>query len=272
MRIAIYAKTSRPAVLGNIAKGVEALGLAPVWRNPWVFTPDQTEDFDVVVIPGLIAQCRDILEAYRKKGVPVLVQDAGYIRRDLGYFQLGWNRLNWIPETGDHARAKTMGLAAKSRGKRGQYILVCGQKPGDAQHDIENMDDWARWAIRIIEDASDLPVVFRPHPRVQASACSIDEALEDAAVMVTHNSTSAYQAFVDGVPVVCTDENAAYIGCAQTFDEVFVQGKRVVGQPVKTRRSMLDRIASAQWTREELETGKPIAYMLEWGKDHGLFD
>ncbi len=29
MRIAIYAKTSRPAVLGNIAKGVEALGLAP---------------------------------------------------------------------------------------------------------------------------------------------------------------------------------------------------------------------------------------------------
>lgn len=272
MRIAIYAKTSRPAVLGNIAKGVEAMGLAPVWRNPWAFTKDQTEPFDVVVIPGLIAQCKDILEAYKAKGVPVLVQDAGYIRRDLGYFQLGWNRLNWMPDAGDHARAKAIGAVAKSRRKKGKYVLVCGQKPGDAQHDIQDMDEWARLTVKIIEDASDLPVVYRSHPRVMAPECSIAEALEDAAVMVTHNSTSAYQAFVDGVPVVCTDEDAVYAGCAQNFDDVFVKGKNIVQRTVKTRQAMLDRIAAAQWTREELETGKPTTYMIEWGKDHGLFD
>ncbi len=130
-------------------------------------------------------------------------------------------------------QAKAIGAVAKTRRKKGKFILVCGQKPGDAQHDIQDTDEWARLTTKIIKDASGWPVVYRPHPAVVAPECSIADALEDATVMVTHNSTSAYQAFVDGVPVVCTDENAAYAGCAQSFDDVFVKGKNIIQRTAK---------------------------------------
>ena len=256
-RIGLYAKTSNQA-MSAVCKGAEAIGLRPFFRNPKAFDERDTEDFDAVVALGLAGRSRLVRDTYRAKGIPVFIIDAGYILRDCGYSQFGIGDLNWLPDAAYHDRAEEMVLFAQNKRKQGSFILVAGQLPGDNQHSI-NVIEWRDKTLGALKELTDLPVCFRPHPRVERPQNTISEALEDCHCLVTHNSTAAYEAIRQGIPVIC-DPCAAYSEVCETRLENVNAPK--IGTKAK-RQKMLDRVAYAQWTLEELETGEPLKFLIE---------
>ena len=260
-KIGIYGKPSNQ-LAAAIYEGASALNFAPFFRNPGPFGYDQFEDFDYVVAIGLVDKGRLIRDAYNSvKQVPVFIADAGYILRDQGYYQFGLNDLNWLPETAEPDRAENMGLVVDAKRKTaGEYILVCGQKPGDSQHDID-VDKWQVETTRKLRELTDKEIIFRPHPKVKSIKPSLGKQLKNAFAVVTYNSTAAYEAILKGVPVFC-DPCAAYASLCDT-DLAGIETPK--SRAKFTRQKLFDRLAYAQWTLEELTTPEPLRLLIDKG-------
>jgi len=57
------------------------LGWRPIWRNPAPFIPDQVEKFDLVLHYGMQGRGPDLVKAYGRAGIPVVIIDFGYLKR-----------------------------------------------------------------------------------------------------------------------------------------------------------------------------------------------
>lgn len=258
MRIACYGKTSNQ-VVSAIHQGAEALGLRPFSRNPQAFKPKETSTADVAVAMGLARTGRAVRDAYQAIGTPVLVVDSGYILRDQGYYQIGWEDLNSLPKTAPHDRAQDMGLVVASKRKPVPegHILVCAQKPGDNQHNID-VDQWCQDISSQLAQLTSRPVRLRPHPRVQKPKATLQDELAGCHCMVTHNSTAAYEAIMAGVPVIC-DPCAAYADVCET-DLSKVENPYCGAKA--SRQKLMNRVAYGQWTIEEMRSGEALKFIL----------
>lgn len=273
MRLVVYGKPSGPwgSVLTAFFNGAMQTGFDPVWRNPSVFTADQTAECGCVAVLGLRGRSRDVLNAYRAKNVPVMVIDAGFVRRE-AYWQIGLNGLNWItPSQVINDRWQKLGVdIVKHRKPGGVHVLVCGQKPGDAQHGIDP-ERWAEEVITEIRRHTTREVVWRPHPGANTSLRSADRIsyaagnpiahdLESAHCVVTYNSNSGHDALLAGVPVFC-DPCAIYAECAN-LDLAEIESPKL---PARSR--YFYRLAYSQWTIDEMESGDPLAFIKRFMTD-----
>ena len=259
MQVACYGKTSNQ-LMSAIHQGAGAIGLRPFFRNPQAFKPKEVSNADFAVALGLAGTGRAVRDAYRAIGAAVLVVDSGYILRSQGYYQLGWNGLNALPFTAPHDRAAEMGLIAQAKRKPASvgHVLVIGQKPGDAQHDID-VDAWKDATIDMLQEYTDRPIHYRPHPQVQKPTTTLQDALAACHCMVTHNSTAAYEAIMAGVPVIC-DPCAAYADVCETDlskIETPYYGSKA------SRQKLMDRVAYGQWAIEEMRSGAALQFLLE---------
>lgn len=256
-RIGLHAKPSNKA-MAAVYQGAQSIGLRPFFRNPNAFKAKEAGGCDIAVAMGLSTTGRTVRDAYQAAGIPVFLMDAGYIFRDQGYKQFGLYDLNWLPDKAPHDRAQAMGLIAQNKRKQGEFVLVCNQLPGDNQHNID-VDQWLKQTISVLEASTDMPVYSRPHPRVEKPQNTLTEALEGCHCLVTHNSTAAYEAIRQGVSVIC-DPCAVYSDICETRLEKVNTPK--MGGKAK-RQKLLDRVAYAQWTHAEFETGEPLKFLLE---------
>jgi hypothetical protein len=85
------------------------------------------------------------------------------------------------------------------------------------------------------------------------------EALRDAWAVVTISSNSGHEALLAGVPVFC-DSRAMYAALANTSLAALEEPH--FPAPAELRR-YLARVAYAQWTLAEIETGAPIRFLLD---------
>jgi len=242
--------------------GSKAAGFTPEYLAPSGFHPnDHVKGVRLVCVLGLRPRSKSIFDYYVNLKIPVLVVDSAYIHRSRGYMQLGLNGLNWIPPEAPHDRAEQMGLIPQgtANSKRGDKILICRQKPGDAQHDIPDVDAWMDVVKKQISKLSLRKIIDRPHPQVAGSETTLTEDLAESWCMVTYNSTAAYEAMLVGVPVFCS-ESAVYKECASTD---FTKIEKPYLPAIKTRQKFLDRLAWAQWKHEEIATGEPVKWCLE---------
>jgi len=256
MKIGLYGKSSNTA-LRAIHDGAMQLGFDAAFCKREGFS---VEGFGLVVLIGMHEKSRTVRDAYQAIGTPVLILDSGYILRDHGYFQAGWNGLNALPPTAPHDRAAEMGLIAQTKRKPvpDGHILICGQKPGDAQHDID-VDAWKDATIDMLQEYTDRPHCYRPHPRVKKPDFSLSEILQGCHCMVTYNSTAAYEAIMAGVPVIC-DPCAAYADVCEV-DLSRVETPRFGTKAARQR--LLDRVAYGQWTMDEMRSGAALQFLLE---------
>lgn len=267
--------------------GAIRIGWDVAWRNIGAWEGD-TETAACVIVHGFRNRKRAVRDAYAQRGVPVIVVDAGYYRRDLDYRSLGLNGLNWMPpEDCPDLRAREIGLLAGNRAE-GDYVLLCSQLAADAQHAITDINDWAHETAKALRKHTDRPIVWRVHPlhhgRINvpdvedlsvhlpkgsriAQACgdafqqaTLEEDLAGAHAAVMHNSTTAYSAFVAGVPVFC-DPSAVYSDIA-TVNISRIECPRDV--PVSRIQRFLNRVAYSQWTARELWGGEPLAFVSQF--------
>lgn len=229
-----------------IHAGIQGMGNRALLRNQSPFLSDsEYEPADFATCWGMHAQGKQIVSSFNRRGKPVIVVDAGYYGRKDCYLQFSINGLNNLPDgplPDDRARAQGL-IAAPVRQRKG-YGLVLAQKPGDAQHGIDDMPAM----IAMLCDAARLDGLeprVRPHPQVAPADCTLAEDLAGAAAVFTWNSTAAYEAMIAGVPV-----------------RVF--GPAVYREAVETGelQPLLNRVAYGQWQPTEIISGQAFRFIL----------
>jgi len=195
---------------------------------------------------------------------PTLVMERGYIgdlENRRRWTSLGWDGLNGrarrpSPDAGERwdAHFETMMQAPRDGGA---YVLLAGQCRGDRAVAGTNIALWARDTARQLQELTDLPIRFRPHPQelspwdvhgVATSDRTLAEDLAEAAFVVTFNSNAGVDAALAGVPVVAVDEGAMAWPIA---------AHELTATPVLPgRRTWATQLAFCQWTAQEIETGE----------------
>lgn len=273
--LGLYALESNLEVAA-FAQGVRAARLPYRYRNHNAFTPDQTEPFETVVLSGLREKGGWIRDAYASRGVPVVVIDYGYLRRtsgvatwDTGHWQVGLNRLGWVPPFQCPAdRFDSLGIEIVTRRKRGGAVLVCGQHAGDPSHGLDE-GGIAKWAEREIRAIKAIyrkgPVLWRPHPdsaRIEVPGHDGQHVgpvvWDELHAVVCINSNIGHEALLKGVPVFCRPD--------APYEALGNKDYRDFGTPVvpsvERRRDYFQRLAYAQWTLEEMRQGKAVDFIL----------
>lgn len=216
----------------------------------------------------------EVINRQRRASRDYLVMEAGYVGdRMKGFWSLGFNGLNgradfcnadcgtdrWLKYFPDKLQPW--------RKEGGEYIVILGQVRGDES--VRNVDlraHYERWA-HIIRVRFTEPVVFRAHPQdpnlsvngLRSVAGSLEEVLAKARFTVTWNSNSAVDSILAGVPTVVFDHGSmAYQIAGHDL---------LVPPPMRWRNGWAGRLAYAQWTPAEIESGEAWAHLSQRYKD-----
>lgn len=284
MRALVYAGSTLADGPGAVGEGLLRHGYSVAHRRTTLFRgPADAEPADIVVVNGLRFNGRYVADAYSDRAVPVLVLDAGFLRREDGYRQLGIGRLNWIP-AGPHPpdrRLKAGFSAAPIAGADGRRdVVIFGQKSGDAGHglsDHELLFFYRRAADGARDAFPGLELVFRPHPMngggmpsglgtcrlSNPNVESLEECLASAAAVISHSSTAGLKARIAGIPAFCHRDSfysdAVPTSLPSSDDKETAAAMQMAAIEVD---AFLDRLTYGQWTHEELASGEAIAYYL----------
>lgn len=276
MKIAVYSNSTNSEALRAFVSGVERLGCELVWRR------QQVKDLinsDAACLFGLKQVNRELKETLNARGIPVIVMEWGHLLRSRGYHQVNVNRLCWLPPGPCPSdRFEMLGLDRATERREGDYVLVCGQTPGDAQHNM----GWGailRWQGNLLKEIkrnTGREVVWRSHPNMFRSLVqgeilrpseadrvsdpklhTLAEDIEGAHALVTYNSTSGQEALLMGVPVFC-NPCAIYAGVANT------DLARLEDPGFFDTEDYFNRLAYSQWTFAEIAEGKALEFLLPY--------
>jgi hypothetical protein len=201
----------------------------------------------------------------RGGGRDVLVMERGYIGDRMRFASIGWNGLNGracFPRFVDSARLDPALL--KPWNPAGSYVLLIGQCDGDMSIADVDIRAWYRDAAVAIEDRFGLPVKFRPHPdngerfrveRTSESEGNLQDAMRSSSLVVTYNSNAGVDAMMAGKPTVAMD----YGSMAW---EVAAHSLYIPAEP-QDRRQWAERLASRQWTLDEIRSGAALVPHLD---------
>ena len=169
----------------------------------------------------------------------------------------------WLPASGDSGRLEALGITLREHKRaKGQSILVVADAPRSGGR------AWAEAAVGKCKSLDKSEVVWRPHPLDVYQITGADgysdpreESLEDAMVgcwlVVVYSSTCGLDALLAGKPILA-DGPAVYSELAGSFSDW-----KSLGPPDPAKlRTLLERIASTQWTVDEIATGEPFAPFL----------
>lgn len=203
---------------------------------------------------------------FSNAGRNVLVMERAYAGDRFEWTSLGWNGLNgravW-PARNDASRWNTHFPDAIKpwRLNRDGYALIVGQVPSDAACLHIGFERWARDTAAALRKHG-RSVCFRPHPqapRLQIGVSSapgevkyrddagLEQALSEAAFVVTFNSNVGVLAALNGTPTVACDIGSmAYSVASHSLSD-----------PIYTpdRTDWARRLAWAQWLPSEMEDG-----------------
>lgn len=207
----------------------------------------------------------------RDQGHEVIVMERAYLGDRFLWTSLAWNGLNGHgdfgtqPNDGGARFSDNFGMKPW-RTTPGKNVLIMGQVPGDASLQGRNMMPWYEAVATLAADAYQLPVMFRQHPgaikrgiRQNPRHCAksfgeLDEALNEAHVVITFNSNSAVDAVIAGVPAITMDKGTmAWDVTAHTI------GDRVMPD----RTEWANKLAWKQWQLNEIMDGSALVSLLE---------
>lgn len=190
----------------------------------------------------------------------VVVMEQGYFSNRLQNLSVGIGGLNGRANFGNQDspsdRWEKHGVSMQDWKEDGDYYLIMGQVDGDMSIDGVNIHTWYRTIADEIEQKTDVPVYFRPHPLsrnssglIQMLDGELESALSDAKGVITYNSNSAVDAALAGIPVLAHDQGSmAWDIAAHSIDEL-------INFEYPDREQWAYNLAYAQWTQNELIDG-----------------
>lgn len=228
-----------------------------------------------VLFAGRMTPNRHIWNVCKKQNKPVIVLEVGGIKRGTTW-KVGLNGINRDAYFGglhnNSSRADSLGLFLKPWKTSGTHILICGQHDKSLQW--ENMPRMSNWLMSIIDEIksyTDMPIVFRPHPRCRLEhierqyqnvyrdePVKLDNtyddfnlSFKDVFAVVNWSSNPGVQAAIAGIPVFTGPSSLAY--------EVANQELSQIKNPITPERQQwLNDYAWTEYTIDEIEKGIPL--------------
>lgn len=195
---------------------------------------------------------------WRQRGHDVLVLERGYIGDRFAWTSLAWNGLNGrgtapaIDDDGERFRKHHAPLGEWRTD--GEYVLICGQVPGDASLQGRDLNPW--YAEQVAKHKGER-IIFRPHPLAarrggidridgaETSTRTLKDDLRGARKVVTYNSNSGVDAWLAGRYATCENE-----------------GSMIYGLQLKNREQWAHRLAWRQWTIDEIADGTALGVLI----------
>ena len=236
-----------------------------------------------VLFNGRMAPNQHIWKSAKKHRKPVIVLEVGGINRGKTW-KVGLNGINRDAKFGDTgndaSRAQAIGLEYKPWKTQGEYILICGQHDKSLQwQNMPRMSHWVMDTIDTIQQHTDMPIIFRPHPRCKLEAIEhqyknvyrdeprhIEGTYDDfnlsftkVHAVVSYSSNPGPQAVLNGVPAFVSPSSLAYdVGNDIDFLHDIVD-------PIKPdRRQWLNDYAWTEYTIDEIKDGMPLKRLTNY--------
>lgn len=235
-----------PKEYAAFAKGLEAADYAFMSENP-----------DVSVVWGTY------------KGKPsgkVLVAENGYLDGPEGpYCALavgGHNGAGKWPEGGPE-RFQRLGIEFKPWRTDGGHILVCPSRGISATMPCPK--DWTARTVGTLRRYTDREIRVRPHPGnwkklAEHPDVGLAKDLENAWACVIWASTAGLRALVAGIPVIRTAPHWIAEGAAGN------DLSQIEAPSMPDRLPVFERLAWAQWSLSEIESGLPFRALSAMGE------
>lgn len=202
-----------------------------------------------------------------RAGGHVVVAENGYLGRDeagrqLYALALGQHGGAGRWPDGDSSRWERLGIVLAPWRAAGEHVLVLGQR-GIGHKAVAMPADWDRALHARLAREVRRPVRFRPHPAALASKTEyrpLEEDLRGCHAVVTWSSGAALKALVAGIPVF--HGMPRWIGAAAARPVAATIVADLEAPALGDRLPMLQRLAWAQWTIDEIAAGEPFRHLL----------
>lgn len=257
-------------------------GKGRIWQRTTKYFDelDVADDVAVAIIQGLRGEGHRYLAACQARGIPTLVLDLGWLRRERGYWQASLGGLNVPPPiapSGD--RFEELDLKVFQPTRVDYNTVIVGQLPGDMQHDLAADADMARWGQEAAAACRAAypyrKIYWRPHPLHRHTLGrptimtnpdrSFIEFIKEARVgsAIVYNSSAGIELLRLGVRVVAQGPRTVYSHLTPTSVGELEQAHPGVEQV----KEMLERLAYGQYKLEELSDWSTLEKLFEL---HGI--
>jgi len=230
-----------------------------------------------VLFNGRMGPNRTIWERCQKENRACIVLEVGGIRRG-STWKVALNGINrdayFGPVNNNSDRADNLGLLLKPWREQGNHILICGQHERSLQwQDMPRMSTWVMQTIDKIQQHTDRPIVFRPHPRCRLEAIEhqyknvsrqepkhingtyddFDMGFNNAWATISWSSNPGIHSILEGVPAFVSPHSLAY-DAANDID--FLHD--IENPLTPDRQQWLNDYAWTEFTVEEISQGLPL--------------
>jgi len=280
MRVDIYLpedNAEHETALLSFATGLNRLGNDVDVKSIKSYCSSKAPDIAVIfgtykkVVPAAWWRGR-VFEGQRQMGKDTIVIEKGFIKR-ADYYMVGLNGLNNRADFKNKGmpsdRFDALGIDIKEN-VPGDYILVCGQVPWDANVQHTDHLQWMGQVVFDLQQTTKRDIVLRPHPNAAdytpmilgaetMIGGTIEEAIEGAHAVVTFNSNSGVDALLAGKPVYSFDKGSMVYNISSHnvagIDLPYIPDPGLV-------KLWANDIAYAQWTFEEMKEGLPWLHLI----------
>jgi hypothetical protein len=201
--------------------------------------------------------------AWERAGGTVLVAENGYVGRDgegrqnYALSAHAHNGAGWFP-VGSEDRFAALGIEPQPWRKDGAHVLICAQR-GIGSRQMASPPNWHIDAAKRLLRVGTRATRTRLHPGLAPPATTLEQDLAGAWACAIWSSGSGVKALLAGIPVFYDAPHWICEGAA-------VRGLDDIEHPLLSdvlRLEALKRMAHAQWSVAELETGEPFVRMRE---------
>lgn len=196
-------------------------------------------------------------QRYERAGAKLVVCENGYIGKDADGHKLFAMALNHHNGVGKWicGNLKRWTYILSEWRTQGDFILLLPQR-GIGERGVAMDRYWPQTVAKRLSSLTKRPIRVRPHPGIAKT--DPYDALKGAWAAVTWGSGAAIKALYAGVPVF--HELRQWIGApAATYLEKGVDVERPF---LGDRTPMFERLAWAQWSLKEIESGEAFACLL----------
>ena len=190
---------------------------------------DMTADVAVIwscLWSGRMAPNKAIYEEYRRQDKPVIILEAGALKRNTTW-KIAVNNITTEGHYGhtenlDWDRPKKLGIQLQRQQGNNGKILIAAQhhKSLQLQH-LASQEQWINEQVKLIQDQTDREIIIRSHPRSPLQMPSekprkitgtYDDFDFDASYycVVNYSSGPGIQAAIEGTPVITSELSLAH--------------------------------------------------------------
>ena len=229
------------------------------------------KDYDLVSLWGIYSKrfpndthIRLIIEKQQREYGRRLVIEQAYVNRGRHKIAIGYdglaNKGNFYNNNMPDDRWKKLNVDLKDYKTDGNHVLIIGQIPHDTQVQHINFYKWVQNTINEVKKHTDLPIIYRPHPKLKInkktfkdvieSDVSLEDDFKRAKVCITFNSTTGVDAIINGIPTISMDDGS------MVYDITSHDLSTVINPYMVDRKQWSNNIAYTQWNEDEVISGE----------------